>query len=87
MRVVIVCSLAPCRLLVMPMEAVAQVKVGIGPEGRKLLYNDQMFNASQASRTLISPRQDLMTLIERYAEPAWARSGVGPGDDPGRVRL
>ncbi len=32
-----------------------------------MLYNEQVFSASRASRTLVDPRQDLLALIEQYA--------------------
>lgn len=46
----------------------AQVKVEIGADGRPRIYNDEVFNASRASRTLVSPREELLSLIEQYAE-------------------
>jgi len=67
MRVAIVLLVSALSVVIQPLAVMAQVKVRVGPEGRLVLYNDQVFNASQASRTLVRPRADLMTLIERHA--------------------
>lgn len=67
MRIAIVLLASVLSVAGLPIDAVAQVKLGVGPEGRKVLYNDQVFNASRASRTLIDTQRDLLALIEQYA--------------------
>jgi soluble lytic murein transglycosylase len=92
MRTAIVLLASALSVAGLPTATAAQVRVGVGPDGRTVLSNDQVFNPSRSSRTLIDPRQDLMTLIEQYAlqrglDPVLVRAmiQVESGYDPSAV--